>query len=183
MTDSSQWPLACIALGSNLGQSRRLLLAAWQALGEHPDIILQQLSPPYRTKPVEMNSGHWFINAAGLLRSSLTSEALLDVLLEIEQRFGRIRSPEQQGYQDRTLDLDLLLIDKLVLHTERLILPHPKLDKRLFVLAPLADIAPELQHPLLGKSIVELLTKLEPQLDPGCLEHPGCLEQVLWEEE
>jgi 2-amino-4-hydroxy-6-hydroxymethyldihydropteridine diphosphokinase len=162
--------LACIGLGSNLGQPRNLLLAAWRSLAEHPNISLLQLSSPYRTKPVAMDSPHWFINAAGLLRTSLPPEALLDVLLETEQRFGRIRFPEREGYQDRTLDLDLLLVDGVIIRTERLTLPHPFLHERMFVLAPLAEIAPQFQHPLLKKTIAELLAELEPKTAQGDVE-------------
>jgi 2-amino-4-hydroxy-6-hydroxymethyldihydropteridine diphosphokinase len=176
MSDRSQWPLACIGLGSNLGQSRQLLLAAWQTLGEHPAVFLQQISPPYLTKPIDMHSPHWFINAAGLLRSSLSPHSLLDVLLETELHFGRVRDPEQQGYQDRTLDLDLLLYDQYILRTEHLILPHPKLHKRLFVLGPLADIAPELLHPLIGKSIAQLFAKIKAELELDSL------KRVSWDE-
>lgn len=176
MDASSRLPLICIGLGSNLGQSRKLLVAAWQELGKHPEIRLQQLSQPCRTKPVGMKSPHWFINAAGLLRSSLSPTALLEVLLATEQRFGRVRSPEQRGHQDRTLDLDLLLIDQLVLRTEELILPHPKIQERLFVLVPLAEIVPNLRHPLLGKTIAELLTELLPQAETDSV------EPVAWED-
>ncbi|MGR0480454.1 MAG: 2-amino-4-hydroxy-6-hydroxymethyldihydropteridine diphosphokinase [Candidatus Electronema sp. V4] len=163
--------LACIGLGSNLGQSRQLLLEAWQVLGAQPGIIPQALSAPCRTKPVGMDSPHWFINAAGLLRTSLAPEALLDVLLAVEKQFGRVRRLDMLGgYRDRTLDLDLLLLDEQVVQTERLILPHPALHKRLFTLAPLAEIAPQLRHPLLKKSIAELLAELLPQTGAGELE-------------
>ncbi|WP_417911356.1 2-amino-4-hydroxy-6-hydroxymethyldihydropteridine diphosphokinase [Candidatus Electronema sp. PJ] len=167
---------ACIGLGSNLGQPRSLLLAAWQFLAQHPAIVPQQLSSPYCTKPVGMNSLHWFINAAGLLRTSLAPEALLDVLLATEQRFGRVRFPEQAGYHDRTLDLDLLLIEGQILRTERLILPHPALHERLFVLAPLAEIAPQLCHPVLNKSIAELLAESVAKTEIGDV------KKVQWEE-
>lgn len=164
---------ACIGLGSNLGQPRSLIQAAWRALSEHPDISPQLLSSPYRTKPVAMDSPHWFINAAGLLRTALPPEALLDVLLATEQRFGRVRLAE---LQDRTLDLDLLLFDSRIVRTERLTLPHPAIPERMFVLAPLAEIAPQLRHPLLNKTIAELLADLEPKMAQGDVERVG------WEE-
>ena len=166
----SNLPLACIGLGSNLGQSRKLLLEAWRTLGGQPGISLLTLSSPCRTKPVSMDSPHWFINAAGLLRTSLAPEALLDVLLAVEKQFGRVRRLDMPGYRDRTLDLDLLLFNEQVMRTERLILPHPALHKRLFALAPLAEIAPQLRHPLLQKSIAELLAELLPQTAAGELE-------------
>ena len=168
--------LACIGLGSNLGQPLRLLRDAWCALAECPAITPLRLSSPYRTKPVGMDSPNWFVNAAGMLRTELPPEALLDVLLETERRFGRIRFPERAGYQDRTLDLDLLLAEELVLRTERLILPHPFLHERLFALAPLAEIAPQLRHPLLGRTVAELLAELAQKTAPGEV------EQTQWED-
>jgi len=169
--------LACIGLGSNLGPPRRLLLDAWRALAEDPRIEPLRLSSPWCTKPVGMDSPHWFINAAGLLRTSLPPEALLDVLLATEQQFGRVRFPEREGWQDRTLDLDLLLVGGCVLRTERLILPHPSLHERFFALAPLAEIAPQLLHPVLHKTVAELLAELEPKTAAGDA------EQVSWERE
>ncbi|MCI5132971.1 MAG: 2-amino-4-hydroxy-6-hydroxymethyldihydropteridine diphosphokinase, partial [Candidatus Electrothrix sp. EH2] len=81
MNNTSQVYSAYIGLGSNLGNSLDLLQEAWQALGQYPDITLQALSSPYRTRPVGMESSHWFINAVGRLRTPLAPEALLDLLL------------------------------------------------------------------------------------------------------
>jgi 2-amino-4-hydroxy-6-hydroxymethyldihydropteridine diphosphokinase len=166
---------ACIGLGSNLGQPRRLLLAAWQALSEQPGISPLRLSSPYRTKPVAMESPHWFINAAGLLRTELPPESLLDVLLDIERQFGRTRQPGYSGFQDRTLDLDLLLFDGRIVRSSRLILPHPAIQERMFVLMPLAEIVPQVRHPLLNNTIAELLAELRPKTERGDV------EQVSWE--
>ena len=103
---------ACIGLGSNLGDSRKLLQDAWQELEGEPDITTKVLSSPYRTMPIGMDSPNWFVNAVGLLETTLAAELLLDALLRVEQQFGRIRSDSGE-YQDRTLDLDLLLFDDL----------------------------------------------------------------------
>jgi len=165
---------ACIGLGSNLGDSLDTLRVAWQRLGEQEGITLQDLSSPYRTKPGGMDSEHWFINAAGLLTTTLSPEALLNTLLLIEHDFGRRRDPDVHGHQDRTLDLDLLLYDDCILQTSRLHIPHPEMHTRLFVLAPLAELIPNQLHPQQHCSVEALCQQL--------LSKSGSddLEQVSW---
>ncbi|MCI5212394.1 MAG: 2-amino-4-hydroxy-6-hydroxymethyldihydropteridine diphosphokinase [Candidatus Electrothrix sp. ATG2] len=174
-SDMSSPASAYIGLGSNLGNSRSLLREAWHSLGQHPEVSLQALSSPYRTRPVEMESEHWFINAVGQLHTSLPPNDLLDFLLETEAQFGRVRHPEQEGYQDRTLDLDLLLYDNCILQTDRLVLPHPAMHERLFVLVPLAEIGKQQTHPLFKKTVTELLAEQE-----TTHERKG-IEQTTWE--
>ena len=123
-----------------------------------------------------MESQNWFINAVGLLRTGLDTEALLAVLLQVEQQFGRSRSTDLSEYQDRTLDLDLLLFDDLVMCSPELNLPHMAMHERLFVLEPLAEVAPGLLHPLLDKTIFELLAELRLKSDTEDV------EQVHWRE-
>ncbi len=176
MNANRQEIIACIGLGSNLGNSLHTLQNAWQRLGEQDGISLQALSTPYRTEPVGMESEHWFINAAGLLTTTLAPEALLDQLLRVEQEFGRRRDPHNSGYQDRTLDLDLLLYGDLKVKTARLQIPHPEMHKRLFVLVPLATLVPNLIHPRLRSSLDELRLQL---LDENNLSMP---EQMHWPE-
>ncbi|NOQ45129.1 MAG: 2-amino-4-hydroxy-6-hydroxymethyldihydropteridine diphosphokinase [Desulfobulbaceae bacterium] len=137
-----------------------MLQDAWAELDSEPAISTLILSHPYRTEPVGMNSDNWFINAAGVLETSLQPEALLDTLLTVEQQYGRLRKSDNVGYQDRTLDLDLLLYDDCVLKSEKLLLPHPEIHRRLFVLAPLAEIIPQQEHPVLQKGIAELFSAL-----------------------
>lgn len=168
--------LACIGLGSNLGKSRKLLQDGWHGLADHPDIFPQVLSSPYRTRPIGMKSQNWFINAVGLVRTRLTPEALLAVLLNVEQQFGRTRSKDRSDYQDRTLDLDLLLFDDLVMRSAKLNLPHKAMHERLFVLEPLAEIAPGLLHPLFDKTIYELLEELRLKSDTEDVERVKWLE-------
>ncbi|RIX45177.1 MAG: 2-amino-4-hydroxy-6-hydroxymethyldihydropteridine diphosphokinase [Rhodocyclales bacterium GT-UBC] len=136
--------LAYVALGANLGDPAATVRAAFAALSNLPDSRLLRTSSLYRTAPVGLADQPEFINAAAALETSLTPEALLDTLFDIEARFGRIRA-ERNG--PRTLDLDLLLYDNLSLALPRLTLPHPRLHLRAFVLYPLAEIAPGLDIP------------------------------------
>lgn len=131
---------ALIGLGSNQGDSVRIVLAAWSALGEISEVETLRLSSPYRSRPVAMDSPHWFVNAVGLLRTTLGPHALLHLLQSLERRFGRRRDLLAGGYQDRSLDLDLLLYDALFFDTPGLIIPHPRMGDRRFVLDPLLEI-------------------------------------------
>lgn len=135
-----------VGLGANLGDARATLEAAAQALAALPQTQWVGLSPTYRSAPVDAQ-GPDFFNAVAELRSELEPEALLAQLHLIEQRHGRVRPYPNAP---RTLDLDLLLFGARVLHSASLTLPHPRLHQRAFVLLPLLDLAPGLQHPLLG---------------------------------
>jgi 2-amino-4-hydroxy-6-hydroxymethyldihydropteridine diphosphokinase len=149
--------LAYVALGSNLGDPRQQLLDAMDALSNLPDTRLLQRSRLYRTPPWGMLEQPPFINAAVELDTALSPHALLDALLAIEQRAGRVRA-ERNG--PRTLDLDLLHVDGVRLADPQLTLPHPRMADRAFVLLPLHDIAPTLR--LSGQATVaELLARLD----------------------
>jgi 2-amino-4-hydroxy-6-hydroxymethyldihydropteridine diphosphokinase len=138
---------AYVALGANLGNPTAAVLAAFAALANLPESRVARCSSLYRTAPVGILSQPDFVNAVALLETTLPPEALLDALLDIEARFGRVRR-ERNG--PRTLDLDLLLYDDIELDLPRLTLPHPRLHLRAFVLLPLAEIAPDLAIPRRG---------------------------------
>lgn len=152
---------AYIALGSNLGDPRRQLLDAMDALARLPATQLLRRSRLYRTPPWGVLEQPPFINAAALLDTGLAPHDLLDALLAIERRAGRVRA-ERNG--PRTLDLDLLHMEGVQLDDERLTLPHPRIAERAFVLLPLADLAPDLLLPGQGR-VAELLAAADTQ---GC---------------
>lgn len=149
--------LAYVALGSNLNDPRRQVLDAIQALDELPGTRLLQHSALYSTTPWGVLEQPFFINAAAELDTSLAPHALLDALLTIERRAGRVRA-ERNG--PRTLDLDLLHVVGVQSDDPQLTLPHPRIAERAFVLLPLRDIAPTLR--LSGQATVtELLGRLD----------------------
>ncbi|HZX31016.1 MAG TPA: 2-amino-4-hydroxy-6-hydroxymethyldihydropteridine diphosphokinase [Rhodocyclaceae bacterium] len=135
---------AYIALGANIGDPAATVRAAFAALSGLPGMRLAAASSLYRTAPVGLANQPDFINAVARVETTLEPQALLQALLALEADFGRIRL-ERNG--PRTLDLDLLLYGDRVLDTPDLILPHPRLHLRAFVLAPLAEIAPDLTIP------------------------------------
>ena len=153
--------LAYVALGSNLGEPRQQVLDAFIALADLPGTRVLQRSPLYRTPPWGVLDQPPFINAVAELETTLSPEALLQHLLAIEQRAGRVRA-ERNG--PRTLDLDLLHVDGVCRDDRPLTLPHPRLAERAFVLLPLADVAPDLRLPGQG-SVAELLARVDPA---GC---------------
>jgi len=135
-----------VGLGANLGDARATLEAAVQGLAALPQTQLLQLSPVYRSAPVDAE-GPDFLNAVAELRCTLEPDALLTHLHALELQHGRERP---YANAPRTLDLDLLLFGTRVVRTSELTLPHPRMHLRAFVLSPLLELAPGLHHPLLG---------------------------------
>jgi 2-amino-4-hydroxy-6-hydroxymethyldihydropteridine diphosphokinase len=174
---------AYIGLGSNLGDGRRNLLEAWRRLAAQPGIVCLALSSPFLSKPLvkpewlaagHKVSGGMFTNAVGLIESRPLARELLAVMQEIELLMGRDRAQTV----DRVIDLDLLYYDDLTLAGGDLLLPHPELPFRRFVLEPLAELAPGLCHPLLGLTSSQMLQRLVAS-DAEELQRLEWLEEVI----
>ena len=146
-----------IGLGSNLDEPLKQLNSALEHLAGIPEITLLEVSSFYRSKPVGPRDQPDYINAVALLETDLTPEALLDQLQAIEDDHGRERKVR---WGARTLDLDILLVEDVMIRTTRLIVPHPQMHHRSFVLFPLDEIAPAAVIP--GQGIVrDLLEKID----------------------
>jgi 2-amino-4-hydroxy-6-hydroxymethyldihydropteridine diphosphokinase len=152
--------LVYLSLGSNVGDREAQLRDAVARLGALGRVAA--VSSLYETEPVEFTEQPWFLNCVAALETNDTPQQLLAGILDIEQEMGR-RRVQKKG--PRVIDIDILLFDNVIVNDETtdsnaLTIPHPAMHQRRFVLEPLAEIAPELLHPVLKKTIRELLDAL-----------------------
>jgi dihydroneopterin aldolase/2-amino-4-hydroxy-6-hydroxymethyldihydropteridine diphosphokinase len=147
---------AFIGLGSNIGNREGYLNEALQLLnGERSKVV--RVSGFHSTKPVGYTAQEDFLNCAAELQTSLTPQELLRFMQTIENRLKRVRTVK---WGPRTIDLDILLFDDLIVMDETLVIPHPRMHERLFVLVPLSEIAPYVIHPVLKQPVIELKREL-----------------------
>ena len=145
-----------LGLGTNLGDKVANLRAAVSQIEEKIGKVVS-LSSFYETAPWGFASEHTFLNAAACVDTSLSPLEVLRYTQEIERRLGRTEKSEGGVYHDRIIDIDLLLYNKVVMHTPELVLPHPLMLERDFVMKPLVEIAPNVIHPVLGKKLSECI--------------------------
>lgn len=148
-----------IGLGGNTGEVEETLMEALFALDELPQTTLRRQSGIYRTPAWGNMDQADFLNCVAELQTRLSPNILLEKMLEIEERFGRVRSPDER-WQPRTLDLDILLFGDEVIQEAHLHIPHPHMHERAFVLVPLAELASELEIPGRGR-LKDCLAKLD----------------------
>jgi len=148
-----------LGLGSNIGDRDANLRDAIQRLAA-ADLKILRVSPVYETEPVDYADQRWFLNLVVEAQTSLFPMMLLSRIGRIERELGRVRTIPKGP---RTIDIDILLYGKAVVRTARLEVPHPRMGDRRFVLAPLADLSPELRHPVTHQTIRRMLEAAPPQ--------------------
>ena len=151
--------VAYIGLGSNLGDRIANLRAAINAIRHLGDLIA--VSSVYESEPFGVEDDQpMYLNMTMAIRTHLRPTELLSELLDIERANGRIRNRPNES---RTLDLDILMIDDTIMETPELVMPHPRMHERAFVMLPLAEIAPDLVHPKSNRTVSEIASKLSDQ--------------------
>ncbi|MEE2664646.1 MAG: 2-amino-4-hydroxy-6-hydroxymethyldihydropteridine diphosphokinase [Myxococcota bacterium] len=169
---------AWIALGSNLGNREQQLSAAIDALARVPHVQVVATSRVYQTEPIGPPPQGLYLNAVAELAVEMTARGLLAVLQTVERAGGRLREAEKR-WMPRTLDLDLLLFGEQRIDEPDLVVPHPRMHERAFVLVPLAELARDLRHPVLGRTVGELASAFE-DLEDVRLHSMEPLEGVQW---
>jgi 2-amino-4-hydroxy-6-hydroxymethyldihydropteridine diphosphokinase len=146
-----------IGIGSNLGDREGNCVRAVELVDGTRGCRIIKMSALYRTEPVGVEGHDWYVNGAVSLASEISAHELLARLLEIESKMGRVR---KGTWDPRPIDLDILLFGRDIITEDGLTVPHPRMHLRRFVLAPMAQLEPDLVHPVLGLTMRELLEGL-----------------------
>ncbi|MDI6796250.1 MAG: 2-amino-4-hydroxy-6-hydroxymethyldihydropteridine diphosphokinase [Desulfatibacillaceae bacterium] len=154
------WRRAYLGFGANLGNKDANCRAGLGLLAASPGVFLSAVSGFYNTAPMHIEDQDWFVNGAARIETRLLPKELLGLLKDIEKAVGR--KPNGLRYGPRVLDMDILIFEGVITEDEGLVLPHPRMHERRFVLAPLCDIGCLEVHPVLGQTFGELLDSLDP---------------------
>ena len=149
-----------LSLGSNIGDREQMLQSALDRL-QAPDLKIQRISSVYETEPVDFKEQRSFLNLVAEAETELFPMMLLSRIQKVELQLGRKRTGPAKG--PRTIDIDILLFGASRVHSARLKIPHPRMHERRFVLAPMVELAPDLRHPELHRTMRDLLAGLEGQ--------------------
>lgn len=152
--------IAYVSTGSNLGDKLENCRNGLAALDRTDGIRIESVSHFYLTEPMEYSDQPWFVNAAACIRTALAPFDLLSALKTLEQQAGRVAGGIRFG--PRPLDFDIIFFNDMVLDSSLLVVPHPRVHEREFVLRPICDLDPNLVHPVLKKTAGELLAALSP---------------------
>jgi 2-amino-4-hydroxy-6-hydroxymethyldihydropteridine diphosphokinase len=150
--------IAFISVGSNIGNRKVNCQSGIAALTALDRVLLTGISSFYETEPVDYLDQNWFVNAAVRIQTTLEPIQLLDTLKRIEKKVGRVESGIRFG--PRVLDLDIILIDDRIINSDCLVIPHPRMHERRFVLKPICDIDPLIVHPILQRNVQDILGDL-----------------------
>ncbi|MBW1999697.1 MAG: 2-amino-4-hydroxy-6-hydroxymethyldihydropteridine diphosphokinase [Deltaproteobacteria bacterium] len=145
---------AYVGIGSNLGDRFHNCTRAIDLVDRTPDCKIRGCSDWFWTEPIGVTDQDWYLNGVACLETGVSAMELLEILLSIERDMGRVR---EKRWEARTIDLDLLIFGQEIIRNESLVVPHPRLQARRFVLVPMVQIAPDLIHPSLGVTMKELL--------------------------
>jgi 2-amino-4-hydroxy-6-hydroxymethyldihydropteridine diphosphokinase len=148
-----------LSLGSNVGDRQRMLGEALRLI-EGPDLHVMRVSPVYETEPQDFKNQPSFLNLVAEVQTGLFPMQLLTRAQKVERKLGRKRTVDKGP---RSIDIDILLYGESVIDSKDLVVPHPRMAERRFVLQPLADLAPDLRHPVLRRSMKELLAAVPGQ--------------------
>lgn len=146
-----------LGLGSNMGDRGKNIQEAINRLNSNCNMVVVSVSPLYNTAPFGFESQPDFLNGAAEIRTNLAPYEVLEACMDVEKSLGRIRTLR---WGPRIIDLDILFYDDMILNDERLVIPHPLLHEREFVLLPLKDIAPEITHPIYKISVLKMYETL-----------------------
>ncbi|MDD3272621.1 MAG: 2-amino-4-hydroxy-6-hydroxymethyldihydropteridine diphosphokinase [Bacteroidales bacterium] len=149
-----------LLLGSNKGNRIGYLSQAVQKISAL-SITPVLTSSLYESEPWGFETETWFLNMSVLITSDLTPQELIRVVLNIERELGRVRQPDSNGYESREIDIDIIFYGSRIIETPQLVIPHPKMHLRRFVLTPVSEIYPGFIHPLLSDRVEDILERCD----------------------